>query len=277
MKKKSLFFRQFIYAPLMLLGLALIVFGSGGAVQAFDTLATELLHQRLSEKVIDVVAAPMPPVSTGASPLQKLWKIDAGLAEQDAFVPSPVDGAAQGSQALLQAPRSISKPETKIHPETPERLVIPSLNLDMPVVFARYLRVEVNDQEFYQWRAPNKAAAGWHYTSARLGQGGNVVMSGHHNVYGEVFRDLSKLKEGDEILVYGDEHIFYYSVTNIMIFPERWQTPETRLENARWMLPTNDDRLTLLTCYPYETNTHRLIVVAKSMDYILNQNPDPNQ
>jgi len=47
-----------------------------------------------------------------------------------------------------------------------------------------------------------------------------------------------------------------------MILPERNEPVDTRLQNARWILPSADERLTLLTCWPYTTNTHRLIIVA---------------
>jgi len=36
-----------------------------------------------------------------------------------------------------------------------------------------------------------------------------------------------------------------------------------RQENARWIAPTDDERLTLVTCWPYTNNTHRVVVVAK--------------
>jgi sortase A len=35
-----------------------------------------------------------------------------------------------------------------------------------------------------------------------------------------------------------------------------------RQENARWVLPSTDERLTLVTCWPPASNTYRLIVVA---------------
>jgi sortase A len=38
---------------------------------------------------------------------------------------------------------------------------------------------------------------------------------------------------------------------------------EKRLENARWIGPFPDERLTLVTCWPYTNNTHRVIVIAK--------------
>jgi sortase A len=44
---------------------------------------------------------------------------------------------------------------------------------------------------------------------------------------------------------------------------ERGEPVEARRQNARWMNPTEDERLTMITCWPYTSNTHRLIVVAK--------------
>ncbi len=38
---------------------------------------------------------------------------------------------------------------------------------------------------------------------------------------------------------------------------------EVRLKNAQWMQPTPDERLTLISCWPYWTNTHRVIIVAR--------------
>jgi sortase A len=47
-----------------------------------------------------------------------------------------------------------------------------------------------------------------------------------------------------------------------MTLQERWQTTEERLENARWIQPSADERVTLVTCWPRFGNSHRLIVVA---------------
>jgi sortase A len=51
-----------------------------------------------------------------------------------------------------------------------------------------------------------------------------------------------------------------------MILPERDMDMDTRMENARWILPSTDERLTLITCWPAESNTHRLIVVAQPLN-----------
>ncbi|MCS6962618.1 MAG: sortase, partial [Thermoflexus sp.] len=49
------------------------------------------------------------------------------------------------------------------------------------------------------------------------------------------------------------------------IIPERGRPLSERLANARWIQVTEDERLTLITCWPYTSNTHRLIVIARPL------------
>lgn len=153
----------------------------------------------------------------------------------------------------------------------PVRIAIPAIELDAPVADIGAEPVVSNGQTYYQWLVPNDFLAGWHNNSARLGQPGNTVLNGHHNVYGEVFRDLIDLEEGDEIIMYDDDRQYTYLVTDIEILPERGQSLEVRLENAAWIAPTEDERLTLVTCWPYTDNSHRLIVVAIPVETALSQ------
>lgn len=145
----------------------------------------------------------------------------------------------------------------------PDRIVIPAIDLDAPIVPAVKRAVSVEGVPYEEWVAPDAFAAGWHTTSAFLGEAGNTVLNGHHNVFGEVFRDLVNLEMGDRINVYAGTKKYQFEITNIMILPERWQSLEKRLENALWMERSDDERLTLITCWPYESNTHRLIIVAQ--------------
>lgn len=145
----------------------------------------------------------------------------------------------------------------------PTRLVIPAIELDVTVVPASSRLIKYEGKYYSQWVAPNSFAVGWHTYSALLGSPGNTVLNGHHNEYGEVFRRLVELETGDEILVYSDQLEFQYKVVLKMILPERNQPAEVRLANAAWIMPTEDERLTLVTCWPYESNSHRLILVAK--------------
>ncbi len=113
------------------------------------------------------------------------------------------------------------------------------------------------------WGVPDAYAAGWHETSATLSVPGNVVLNGHNTNNGEVFRDLFKLDAGDGITVYSGGESYTYAVSEVLILPEAGQPLEVRLENAQYILPTDDARLTLVTCHPYGSLRNRLIVIAR--------------
>lgn len=149
-------------------------------------------------------------------------------------------------------------------PAIPDRIVIPAIGLDAPVVVADFNYTEIEGETFDQWLAPSEYAAGWHPNSALLGELGNTVINGHHNEYGKVFEKIVDLKVGDEIEVYSKGRKFVYVVANPpMKLLELYQNVETRLNNARWLAHTDDERLTLVTCWPPLSNTYRVIVVAR--------------
>lgn len=167
---------------------------------------------------------------------------------------------------LLPANESTSEVSEIILPVSaaiPVRITIPAIDLDAPIVQAEIRWVEVNGKEYQQWQVPNLYAAGWHESSARLGEVGNTVFNGHNNVYGEVFRRLDELGVGDPVWVSSGAQVFEYVITNTMILPERYQEIDVRMSNAQWIMPSEDQRLTLISCWPYDSNTHRVIVVAK--------------
>jgi LPXTG-site transpeptidase (sortase) family protein len=149
-------------------------------------------------------------------------------------------------------------------PEIPRLLWIPAIDLYTTVIPVDVELVDIDGVEYDQWTAPDEFAAGWHANSASLGTG-NTVLNGHHNIYGEVFRDLVDLKEGDEIILYSDRAAHTYIVEERIIFAERFAKPEQRVQNAELIFPTEDERLTLITCWPYESNTHRLVLVARPL------------
>jgi sortase A len=144
----------------------------------------------------------------------------------------------------------------------PDRIVIDKIDLDAPVKPAEAINVSIDDQEVTQFLIPEEYAAGWHEGSAPLGVAGNTVLSGHHNAYEEVFANLVDLEAGDEVIMLSRGKEFFYTIVNKMILPEKDESLETRLENARWILPSKDERLTLVTCWPADSNSHRLILVA---------------
>jgi LPXTG-site transpeptidase (sortase) family protein len=151
---------------------------------------------------------------------------------------------------------------TQVEALVPSRVVIPAISLDAPVTLASSQKIRMYGQTFYQWLAPDMFAAGWHTNSAFLGQPGNTVLDGHHNISGRVFGRLIDLNINDKVDVYSGDRVFHWIITNKMILPERDAPLAQRLENARWIGHSDDTRLTLITCWPANNNTHRLIIVA---------------
>jgi sortase A len=141
-------------------------------------------------------------------------------------------------------------------------VVIKSVGIDTPVVPVGWSIVEQNGREFSVWNVAD-FAAGWHKTSALPGQPGNTVLSGHHNIKGEVFRYLVDVQEGDEVILYVGDAAYPYRVEQKLTVKEKGEPVEVRRQNAQWIAATNDIRVTLVTCWPYTNNTHRVIVVAK--------------
>lgn len=161
---------------------------------------------------------------------------------------------------------AVPTPEPTPFPTIPIRLEIPSIELDAPIIAANPSEIRIGSDYYEQWEAPDEFAVGWHTSSSLLGEIGNTVLNGHHNIFDRVFENLHKVEPGQEIIVYGGNLRYTYIVVNVMILPERNVDMATRSENARWILPSNDERLTLITCWPAESNTHRLIVVAQPLN-----------
>jgi sortase A len=147
----------------------------------------------------------------------------------------------------------------------PTRLIIPAIDLDVPVIEMGWSVVEKDGQQVSEWEVPEWRAAGWLKTSALIGAIGNTVLEGHQDIAGRVFENLENLTEGDTIVVQTDSLTRTYVIALRTIVPEKDQSLEVRRENARWIGPSNDERLTLITCWPRNDNTHRLILVALPM------------
>lgn len=150
--------------------------------------------------------------------------------------------------------------------EAPVRLEIPAIKVDTDVTPIGWQPVQTPDGKVVSTWEVADYAAGWHKNSALPGEGGNVVMSGHNNIRGAVFRKLYTLQPGDVARVWASGKVFEYRVEQVMIVEEKFAPMEQRRENARWIQPFDDERLTLVSCWPENDNTHRVIVVAKPVD-----------
>jgi LPXTG-site transpeptidase (sortase) family protein len=130
----------------------------------------------------------------------------------------------------------------------PIRMVVPKLKLDIRV---REVELQLAADQA-QWEVADYMA-GHHTGTANPGEMGNVVIAGHRDIRGKVFYYLDKLKEGDEIFLYTGLGVYRYIVRGST------QVAPTRTDV---MNPTDDARLTLITCTPIGLATKRLIVVA---------------
>lgn len=154
-------------------------------------------------------------------------------------------------------------------PAIPDRIVIDAIGLNAPVVPVGQHPIRLGERVYSQWDVPDARAAGWHQSSAPLGQPGNTVLNGHHNTSGEVFRYLVLLEPGNIITLASGDRRYHYVVAQTMTLAEQDQPVETREANAQWILPTHDERVTLITCWPYSASTHRLVVIALPLDDVI--------
>ena len=92
--------------------------------------------------------------------------------------------------------------------------------------------------------------------TASVGAAGNCALAGHNTTS---FRYLGKLSAGDRVILKAGGKTFAYSVfRSFTVLPT-----DIYVLNP---LPDENATLTLITCTPYLTATHRLIVQARLMD-----------
>lgn len=120
------------------------------------------------------------------------------------------------------------------------RIGISAINVDAPVV------------QGDDWDAL-KTGVGLNAGSGIPGRAGNVILSGHNDIFGQVFRELDRLVPGDEIVLLTEKNAFTYVVTGTQI---------VQPSQVEVMRQTEDSTLTLISCYPYLVDTQRIVVSA---------------
>lgn len=102
-----------------------------------------------------------------------------------------------------------------------------------------------------------KKGVGQHIGSVNPGDRGNMVLSAHNDIFGELFRDLDRLKPGDEIIVSTAVRDYVYKVTGLRI------VEPTEVEV---MEPTSKPTVTLISCYPYLIDNQRIVVFGELVE-----------
>ena len=173
--------------------------------------------------VIDVVVLPSghkPPVN-GRPPEQgEAGDIPAHLLPAiNAYVPPPVP-----TPSVEQA----------------RRIQIPAVGVDSPIF------------QGDNWEQLKKGV-GQHIGSTLPGTEGNLVLSAHNDIYGEIFRHLDKLSPGDEIVVSTERQSYTYVIRKIQVVDPT---------DVWVMAPTDYASTTLISCYPYQVNNKRIVIFA---------------
>jgi sortase A len=149
-----------------------------------------------------------------------------------------------GLRPKMQSYLSLSVPTRG--PEQPQRLDLPSIGkTNLPVV------------EGDSWEQLRQGV-GHHIGSANPGTTGNVVLSAHNDIFGELFRDLDRLQPGDEAILYTASRKFTYRVVRIQIVEPT---------DISVLSPTGRPTLTLISCYPYMIDNQRIVVTAELESY----------
>ncbi len=126
------------------------------------------------------------------------------------------------------------------HGSLPTRVVVPSAGIDTMVSEVGIARVEGKLAWQTAWRS-----AGHHIDSARPGQPGNMVLTGHVSVADSsnlaVFKSLDRVKPGDTVEVQSGDNSFTYVVAGVQV-----------VDPTAVKLLRSDHRstVTLITCTP---------------------------
>ncbi len=142
-------------------------------------------------------------------------------------------------QPMVQSLANIAIPTAA--PDQAIRIQIPAIDIDAPVV------------QGDGWEQLKKGV-GQNVGSTNPGQNGNVILSAHNDVYGELFRFLDKLQPGDQVILYSQQRQFVYVVDRTAI------VEPTAVEV---MASTGSPTVTLISCYPYLVDKQRIVVFAR--------------
>jgi sortase A len=118
---------------------------------------------------------------------------------------------------------------------------IPAIRVDAPIV------------QGDGWEQLKKGI-GQHVGSTNPGERGNLVLSAHNDIFGEIFRDLDRLVPGDLVIIYTNQRSYTYIVVDTKIVE-----PTT----VEVMSPTTQPTVTLISCYPYLKDNQRIVIIAR--------------
>ncbi|MFN8419447.1 MAG: class D sortase [Anaerolineae bacterium] len=224
-----------IAAVLGLVGLGFILYQSVIAVQEQSAREQAIAQATAFAAIVPPTATPIINVPVVVLPGGHVYEGN-GQGSFN-FDEIPAQFRTQYANYLSQLP--VARPTAQ--PEGPIRIRIPAINVDSNVVYGD--DPEALDQ-----------GVGHHIGSANPGQQGNMVLSAHNDIAGEIFRYLDQLQSGDEVIVSTVSRDYVYVI----------QESQKVSPNDVWVLEAQgtSQRLTLISCWPYRVNNKRIVVFA---------------
>ena len=213
---------------LAVLGLVFVLFNGLEIIRDLNAEVAQALEQPTLTPTPLIMAVVLP---SGHTPPNA----PGGARPNDAEIPEHLRPLVQ---SLAEIPIPTPGPEQAI------RIQIPALAIDAPIV------------QGDGWEQLKKGV-GQHIGSVNPGQPGNLILTAHNDVFGEIFRYLDRLKRGDQIIVYTNQRSYTYTVSASLI------VEPTQVEV---LASTSDETITLISCYPYLVDNQRIIIQGVLQD-----------
>ena len=229
-RRKNLFDRfLFVIEIAAIAGLVFLVFNGVTLIQN--------LNQEVANALVQPTVTPTPLIQAVVLP--------------SGHTPPNSEGGARFNEAEIPEnlrPLHQSFARAPVPPRNPEQaiqIVIPAIGVDAPIVMGD------------GWEQL-KQGVGQRIGSPNPGDNGNLVLSAHNDIFGQIFRDLDQLQTGDEITIYTNVKAYTYVIDK--------QTQVVEPTFVQVMDPTPNPTITLISCYPYLVDNKRIVIKASLLD-----------
>ncbi len=189
-------------------------------------------NQKAAVSMIQPTPSPTPLISEVVLPSGHTPPHEGVTRFNEAEIPEHLRPLVQAQQIAIVMPTP--------SPKNAVRIKIPAIS-----VFARIVQGD-------NWE-DLKQGVGQHIGTPNPGETGNIVLSAHNDVFGQLFRDLDKLKPGDEVILYTEQKAYTYIVR---------QSQKVEPNQVEVMAATHEPVVTLISCYPYLVDNQRIAVTA---------------
>jgi sortase A len=214
----------FLIEVAAVIGLAYIIFSGASMVRS--------LNEEVAQVLVQPTPSPTPLISVVVLPSGHTPPRNGVTRFNEAEIPEHLRPMVQSMAAEIVVPTP--------GPQHAQNIKINAISVFAPVV------------QGDGWEQLKKGV-GQHVGTPNPGETGNIVLSAHNDVFGELFRDLDKLKPGDEVVLYTQQRAYTYIVR---------QTQIVEPTQVEVMAPTRDPVVTLISCYPYMIDNKRIVVTA---------------